>query len=306
MSVNAPTTLFNTPFASGGDKTVIPAQNSGNGRANLTTGFPVETQLPIQAGGLPPNRLDFNGIFNMITSFCWWMQSGGQWEWRNTLDYKAPAIVFRSGKTYFAVTESGPGTSAGMKDPATDTAGTYWKLSLAGFAPDGVTIFVNGQGQLEAKKTTGVPTGVVLPYYGLTPPDGFFLCNGAVFSQSAYPELYAVLGKNTLPDLRGEFLRFLDMGRGVDAGRTLGSAQSDGTRLNEAGSFSFYTPDPWGWSSPNIQTTGGFSWKHNGIVMSGSSNHFDYHISSATITMGSGGDKETRPRNIAFVPIIKY
>ena len=42
----------------------------------------------------------------------------------------------------------------------------------------------------------------------------------------AYPELFALVGTKT-PELRGEFLRGYDAGRGVDPGRAIGSLQSD-------------------------------------------------------------------------------
>lgn len=69
-----------------------------------------------------------------------------------------------------------------------------------------------------------------------TAPPGSLRANGAAISRTAYAALFAVIGTtygggdgfNTfnLPDLRGEFLRGLDDGRGVDANRTLGSSQS--------------------------------------------------------------------------------
>lgn len=49
--------------------------------------------------------------------------------------------------------------------------------------------------------------GVVVAYMGEEPPDGWLLCDGSEFDETEYPKLYKVLGKNTTPDLRGEFLR---------------------------------------------------------------------------------------------------
>ena len=48
-----------------------------------------------------------------------------------------------------------------------------------------------------------VPVGALMPYAGANAPANWLLCNGSTFSQSDYPELYAVLGSNVLPDLSG-------------------------------------------------------------------------------------------------------
>ncbi|XQS16395.1 phage tail protein [Citrobacter telavivensis] len=54
----------------------------------------------------------------------------------------------------------------------------------------------------------------------------FLKFNGAAFSATEYPKLALVIPSLTLTEARGEFLRIWDGGRGVDAGRTLLSAQS--------------------------------------------------------------------------------
>ncbi len=50
------------------------------------------------------------------------------------------------------------------------------------------------------------------------PPTGWLKCNGAAFSSEKYPKLAKAYPTNKLPDLRGEFIRGWDDGRGVDAG----------------------------------------------------------------------------------------
>ncbi len=69
------------------------------------------------------------------------------------------------------------------------------------------------------------PAGIPLPWPLHTPPAGWLKCNGASFSAEAYPALAKVFPTGRLPDLRGEFIRGWDDGRGVDAGRTLLSSQ---------------------------------------------------------------------------------
>ncbi|KAB7696999.1 phage tail protein [Plesiomonas shigelloides] len=75
-----------------------------------------------------------------------------------------------------------------------------------------------------------IPVGIPFPFglaelppskYGIT----FLKCNGAAFSAEQFPKLAKVLPSLRLPDLRGEFIRGLDEGRGVDPGRVLMSWQ---------------------------------------------------------------------------------
>ncbi len=58
-----------------------------------------------------------------------------------------------------------------------------------------------------------VPIGVLSPFLGLTPPNGYLVCQGQLVSKISYPELYAICGNlfgtatDThfyLPDLRGK------------------------------------------------------------------------------------------------------
>ncbi|MEZ3501830.1 phage tail protein, partial [Pantoea sp. KPR_PJ] len=54
----------------------------------------------------------------------------------------------------------------------------------------------------------------------------FLKSNGASFSGTLYPKLALIYPGLVLPDLRGEFIRGWDDGRGVDSGRALGTAQA--------------------------------------------------------------------------------
>lgn len=64
----------------------------------------------------------------------------------------------------------------------------------------------------------------------------FLKPNGASFSAATYPKLARVWTGLVIPDMRGEFPRIWDDGRGVDAGRALLSFQGDASR-NITGSF---------------------------------------------------------------------
>ncbi|ENU8217607.1 phage tail protein, partial [Salmonella enterica] len=73
---------------------------------------------------------------------------------------------------------------------------------------------------------SALPVGVPIPWPSATPPTGWLKCNGAAFTASQYPKLALAYPALRLPDLRGEFIRGWDDGRGVDANRELLTSQS--------------------------------------------------------------------------------
>ena len=120
-----------------------------------------------------------------------------------------------------------------------------------------------------------------MPYPKSTPPVGHLVMMGQAISQATYPILYALYGA-TLPDLRGQFLRGLDYGGGVDVGRVVLSVQQD-----ELKSHNHVIP-------PSNVVPG------TGMGFQGSGFQF---INNKT-TDYTGGT-ETRPKNIAFLYIVK-
>ncbi|MCZ5512164.1 phage tail protein [Escherichia coli] len=73
---------------------------------------------------------------------------------------------------------------------------------------------------------SALPVGVPVPWPSATPPTGWLKCNGAAFSAEEYPELAKAYPTLKLPDLRGEFIRGWDDGRGIDSARLLLSSQA--------------------------------------------------------------------------------
>ena len=72
--------------------------------------------------------------------------------------------------------------------------------------------------------------GVPIPYPLSTVPTGCLAMNGQRFDTRRYPKLAQKYPSGQLPDMRGEFIRGLDNGRGVDAGREMLSWQRDAMR----------------------------------------------------------------------------
>jgi len=117
-----------------------------------------------------------------------------------------------------------------------------------------------------------------MAFYRNTPPTGWLECNGQ--SAAAYPNLVA-LGITSVPDLRGEFVRGWDNGKGTDPGRALASSQLDEFKSHTHQAKGIYNL---------IGASNGFNWD-------GASN-------GTATTLATGGT-ETRPRNVALMYCIK-
>ncbi|WP_272538265.1 phage tail protein, partial [Providencia sp. PROV193] len=127
------------------------------------------------------------------------------------------------------------------------------------------------------------PVGAPIPWPQATAPAGFLVCNGQSFNKTTYPLLAKAYPTGILPDLRGEFLRGLDTGRGVDSGRAVLSAQGDAFRAH------------------NHSVIGEDS--GSGTAYFGRGNGSRRTISKDAMNLEGG--TETRPRNIAFLYIVR-
>ena len=167
------------------------------------------------------------------------------------------------------------------------------------------------------------PVGMVAYFASETAPSGWLKANGANVSRSAFPELYAVIGEtwgkgdgfNTfqLPDLRGEFIRGLDDGRGVDKDRKLGVSQASQNlahghsgSTDTAGSHSHSYVDGRPVHPPGDAGLGNGStfkgiWESNDLrTTQASGSHWH------SLSISQSGGTEARPRNIALLACIKF
>ncbi|EOT9334887.1 phage tail protein [Escherichia coli] len=146
---------------------------------------------------------------------------------------------------------------------------------------------------------SALPVGVPVPWPSVTPPTGWLKCNGAAFSAEEYPELAKAYPSGKLPDLRGEFIRGWDDGRGVDTGRAILSAQEwlTGTHCHYIRSW-----DAWSNTvlEPNDRQGDSLLSTDNAVQEGAINGRFN----SQYRTEFSGGN-ETRPRNIAFNYIVR-
>ncbi|MCT8348804.1 tail fiber protein [Photorhabdus temperata] len=85
------------------------------------------------------------------------------------------------------------------------------------------------------KTANEIPIGSPIPWPLPHPPIGYFTCNGSAFNKLQYPKLAEAYPDGRLPDLRGEFIRGWDDGRGVDPKRSLLEWQEGSYLLQEVG-----------------------------------------------------------------------
>lgn len=65
------------PFANGGQRAEIPNAATGTNRASMQEGWNDITSTPIDDGGVPPNRTDFNGLGYLATMALFFLKQGG-------------------------------------------------------------------------------------------------------------------------------------------------------------------------------------------------------------------------------------
>lgn len=224
------------------------------------------------------------------------IEENGAPEWFSDVPYKVGALAHAGGKNWVAVI-----ANSNISPTGPDNTG-QWK-----------EVVVDVMAAIQA----AVPPGAIMYFYRSTAPAGFLKANGEAIAIATYPALaeamYVGDERNATaesgyrctdptnpsgtrsatgayivkPEIRGEFIRALDDGRGVDSGRLLGSAQMD--------DFKSHT--------------------HDGKVLLGLDGSAGSHgLRSNTSPDGipavdvvaSRGGTETRPRNVAYLACIKY
>lgn len=181
----------------------------------------------------------------------------------------------------------------------------YKTLTFIGGIDGSITVGSFNDGQWKGFNSTGVPPGTPIPYPSATPPAGYLLLNGGSFDITKFKILGKLFTNGILPDLRGEFIRGWDNGRGVDSGRAILSAQ-DATKLSGQlyGSDGAGRGNGW-YHDQDVSYEG---WERKGSdVMNVNSAHGKLMIDT-TGTQPASYYRYTgyiRPRNLAFNYIIR-
>lgn len=230
-------------------------------------------------------------------------------------------------KTARTLTFKGAATGAGTYDGSADTEVTLalTDMSWNKIASDKPTT-LNGYGITDTytsdeidsmiAQASALPVGATVAFPVNKVAPGFLELDGSVKSIAAYPDLSEFLGAAfnrgdegagnfRLPESRGEFLRGWDHGRGVDAGRAIGSAQLDALQ-NITGSFSVRQTDQ---VAADIGGLGG-AYKYGPDGVSGGIKEISTAIKPLNTIQFDASQvvrtaSETRPRNLAVMWCIK-
>lgn len=184
-----------------------------------------------------------------------------------------------------------------QNEPASQWEDPLQKAQNLADVPDKAAARTNLDVFSKAESRQLAPSGQVAYFARNSAPSGWLKANGAAISRTAYAELFAAIGTtfgagdgfNTfnLPDLRGEFVRGWDDGRGVDTGRPFGSVQAD--------AFKSHTHN----SQYDWRTPGSIDGNGAGSEIGGMGAGYTYP------TTATGGT-ETRPRNMALLACVKF
>ena len=123
---------WDATLGSTADVNAIPETTpSGSGRASFSGLFPPVTQLPLDQGGIAPERGDFNALFKYLGEYLFYLMQGGMFSYSTDYDYTAGNLVMHEGSLYLCIAANGPGST--VKYP---TDADYWRqLALTSQLP---------------------------------------------------------------------------------------------------------------------------------------------------------------------------
>ena len=156
------------------EKATIPV-SAGADSIDLSKLYPSAYELPLDAGGQAVGRTEMNALFSTMAENIYFMQQGGVYQYANNINYTVGTVVLYNNNIYKCIQNNGP--SSTVANPSNTT---YWTRFV-------LLTDLNPLYSL-------VPTGVILPYGGVTAPANFLLCDGSAVSRTTYANLFAVIG----------------------------------------------------------------------------------------------------------------
>ena len=319
--------LIPQAFATSGSKNIIQdTRQTGQDEEDATwsTGFPNITMQPSESGGLPPKGMDFNGIFNAISSPIVYLQKGGSYKFDS--DYATKIGGYSTG----SVLQSNDGLSSYVSlidNNTTDfnsnpsSIGVAWASWAGGSIKSGIPSGgetgqslvkkSNADDDMEWKFISGAPVGSGLYHYGTTAPAKYLVCDGSAISRAAYPELYAVIG-TTYGEGDGSTTFNLpnDIGKFSEGSTTVGTYKNAGIP-NITGTIDFGIAVARDQPASSFVSSGAFyshvsSYSHCGFtqVEGNVLTSLDFWASNSNPIYGASNT--VQPNSLTKLPCIKY
>jgi hypothetical protein len=140
MSSSEPS-KWTTALGASADVNVIPATTpAGTGLASMASIFPAITQVPIDSGGIAPERADFNALFKMLGDQSYFLQQGGVYSYSASYAYRAGDLVMYNGNLYRCIQAHAAGAAAPSNT-------SYWSaIASAGDIPTKTSQLRNDSG----------------------------------------------------------------------------------------------------------------------------------------------------------------
>ncbi|MFS4437847.1 phage tail protein [Paracoccaceae bacterium GXU_MW_L88] len=162
------------------------------------------------------------------------------------------------------------------------------------------------------------PAGALITFAGTEPPSGWLECDGSQIRRDTYAKLFAAIGTIfgdgdgettfAVPDLRGQFVRGWDHGRGVDNARAMGSEQGDTIRnikgqvdVRGHGADSLFGRNNPIMTGAFLRHIGDVSYVQSSGNIGAGVESFEFDASRVVPT-----SNENRPKNTALMFCIKY
>ncbi|WP_323094375.1 phage tail protein [Aeromonas hydrophila] len=182
-------------------------------------------------------------------------------------------------------------------------------LTMAGIAP------AKGDLNQVAKAIQSIafsayPVGAPIPWPTSVPPSGFIAMTGQSFNATTYPKLAIAYPSLVLPDMRAEFIRGWDAGRGIDTGRAILAQQLSANLAHvhvDKWAFARQSTNPGGVNSASSAYAKTY-WDPVTDAPSGTlkqSIDGTWSGPSSGLDVTSSGGTESRPRNIPFYYIVR-
>lgn len=259
-----------------GQGLIDPASTAGGGTARITKPFSLRLRFDTALSGVAANPPKL------------------------AIDNAAPAALVKADGS--ALVDADLGTTRPYEILGYGfTAGVLTTIRIVSLLPSDYAVII----------PPGILIGTLIDWPSIVTPDTFLEPVGALLSRADYPALWSFAqasgmlvseaawaidpgkfstgdGSTTFRtmDVRGDFIRTLDSGRGIDAGRVLGSLQAD--------AFKNHT-------HPLSQ---------GGVVISGYSGVMSANVATGPYlqidAIAAVGGAETRPRNTAYRKLLKY